>query len=127
MNLIGKYTSSSKKRLFLAYGLINFFFTNLILQVSLLFLPIFLSTIISQILNLIIGFYFYGKKVFKVEISFKVFKKYLNLASFIWIVNYLSISLLFSFDINKNLAALILLPIVVFISYTFQNKYVFRN
>ena len=127
MNLIANFSSKSNKRLFLAYGLIYFFLTNLILQILLLFIPIFFSTIFSQVLNLVIGFYLYGKKVFKVEITFKTFQKYLKLALITWIINYLSISLLFSFNIGKNLAALILLPFIVLISYTLQKKYVFRN
>ena len=127
MTIIAKFGFRSNKRLFLVYGLINFFLTNLILQILLLFVPIFLSTIFSQFLNLVIGFYLYGKKVFKVEITFKTFQKYLKLALIIWIINYLSISLLFSFDIDKNLAALIILPFIVLISYNLQKKYVFSN
>ena len=57
----------NKKVLFLIYGLLNVLTTNLLLQISLLFLPTIFATFISQIFNLNFGFYLYGLKVFKVK------------------------------------------------------------
>tara|TARA_B100000212_G_C27301883_1_gene501850 strand:+ start:320 stop:550 length:231 start_codon:yes stop_codon:yes gene_type:complete len=62
-----KLSSPGRKRLFLLYGIANFLITNSALHLLLLVIPIFLATIVSQITNLIIGFYLYGKKVFKMK------------------------------------------------------------
>ena len=87
-----KLLSKGRKRLFLFYGITNFLVTNSILHLLLLVLPIFLATIFSQITNLLIGFYLYGKKVFKMNnLTHKEFRKYIFLASFIWVMNFVSI------------------------------------
>ena len=59
-----KKLSKGRKRLFLFYGITKFLITNSVLHLLLLIIPIFLATITSQITNLIIGFYLYGKKSF---------------------------------------------------------------
>ena len=88
--------------------------------------PIFLATIISQITNLAIGFYLYGKKVFKMNnLTYKELWKYILLASFNWILNYVSIRLMHENGLNKNLAAILTIPFLVLISYFFQKKYIF--
>ena len=46
------HLKTNKKVLFLIYGLVNVIITNLLLQIFLLFLPIFFATLISQIFNL---------------------------------------------------------------------------
>ena len=75
-------------RKFLFLCLINIFFTNFILQISLLYLPIWLCTLMSQSINLLIGFYLYGKFVFKKnKKSLKKFFKYLIIIIFSWILN----------------------------------------
>ena len=115
-----------KKRKFLILGFLNFLITNAVLQISLLIFPILISTFLSQIINVILGCYLYGKKVFKVDkITTKIFKKYLILASFIWLLNYLSISFLLALNVPKNLGAAYILPILVLISYLMQNRFVF--
>ena len=121
-----KLSSKGRKRLFLFYGTINFLITNLVLHLLLLVIPIFLATIASQITNLIIGFYLYGKKVFKMKnLTYQEFRKYILLASFIWTLNYVSIRIMYENGINKNLAALFTIPFLVLISYSFQRKYIF--
>ena len=115
-----------KKRLFLFYGSLNFLITNLVLQLLLVITPIYLATILSQITNLIIGFYLYGKHVFKLKkLNLTNFSRYIFLASFNWFLNFLSISIMFRNGINKNLAAIIALPFLVAISYYFQKKFIF--
>ena len=75
--------SKGRKRLFLFYGIANFLITNLVLHLLLLVIPIYLATIVSQITNLIIGFYLYGKKVFKMDLlTYKELSKYILLALF---------------------------------------------
>ena len=121
-----KLSSKSRKRLFLFYGITNFLITNLVLHLLLLVIPIFLATIASQITNLIIGFYLYGKKVFKMKnLTYQEFRKYILLASFLWTLNYVSIRFMYENGINKNLAAIFTIPFLVLISYSFQKKYIF--
>ena len=121
-----KRLSKGRKRLFLFYGFVNFLVTNSVLHLLLLVIPIFLATIVSQIMNLVIGFYLYGKKVFKMNnLTYKELNKYIFLASFIWILNYISIRFMYENGINKNLAAILTLPFLVLISYFFQKKYIF--
>ena len=126
MRILRKLKNNGKKRLFLVFGLYNFLITNLVLQVLLLFVPIFISTIISQFVNLSFGFYFYGKKVFKLaKLTSLVIKKYVLLALFAWILNTLLIKLLVNYGLNKNLSAMLLVPLMASLSYYFQNKFVF--
>ena len=121
-----KLSSKGRKRLFLFYGIANFLVSNSILHFLLLLIPIYLATIISQITNLIIGFYLYGKKVFKMKnLTYKELSKYSLLASFSWILNYVSIRFMYENGIHKNLAAMLTIPFLVFISYSFQKKYIF--
>ena len=121
-----KPLSGRRKRLFLFYGIANFLITNSVLHLLLLVIPIFLATIISQITNLIIGFYLYGKKVFKMNnLTQKELKKYILLASFLWAMNFVSIRFMYANGIHKNLAAIFTIPLLVLISYTFQKKYIF--
>ena len=121
-----KLSSQGRKRLFLLYGIANFLITNSVLHLLLLVIPIFLATITSQITNLIIGFYLYGKKVFKVKnLTYQEFSKYILLAIFSWTLNYLSIRLMYENGINKNLAAIFSIPFLVLISYCIQRRYIF--
>ena len=123
-----KLSSKGRKRLFLFYGIINFLITNLVLHLLLLVIPIFLATIASQITNLIIGFYLYGKKVFKMKnLTYQEFRKYILLASFNWTLNFISIRFMYENGINKNLAAIFTIPFLVLISYSFQRKYIFNK
>ena len=117
----------SKKKSFLVLGILNFLITNIILQLCLLLYPIYLSTTVSQISNLLLGLYLYGKKVFRVKkITFPIFLKYFLLAFVLWCLNFLSILFLFNLGINKNISALLVIPILVVFSYFSQNRYVFK-
>ena len=110
--------SKKEKRRFLSYGILNFLVTNISLQIMLLFFETYLATLISQFININIGFFIYGKKVFRVKrFTFKSGFSYLLLAIFIWIINYSSINYLFRMGYNKNLSAIILIPLLVLISF----------
>ena len=123
-----RYKSYGEKRLFLFYGGLNFLITNVILQINLLIMPIIFATIISQLINLILGYYFYGKKVFKLNyLSNLVFKKYSLLAFSLWILNFSLIKSLNYLGINKNLSAFYVIPLLVLISYLVQKVYVFKK
>ena len=118
----------NQKKLFLFFGIFNFLVTNVVLQISLLLIPIIIATILSQIVNVIIGYYLYGKKVFKLKtLNIKVFKKYLLLSLLLWIMNFALIQSFFYFGINKNLAAFIVIPLLVSISFFCQKYFVFRK
>mgnify|MGYP001495582654 CR=1 FL=1 len=127
MKIIETLKINSKKKLFLVYGIFNFLITNSILQISLLIMPTLFATVLSQSTNLIIGFYIYGKKVFKLNrLNNQVFKKYLFLALVLWLLNFSFIELFFYFGINKNLSASIIIPPLVILSYFSQKNYVFK-
>ena len=116
-----------KKRLFLIFGVLNFLITNVSLQILLLIIPTLLATITSQIINFFLGFYLYGKKVFKVpDLNNEFFKRYLLLAIILWLLNFGSIQSLFYFGLNKNFVALLMIPPLVVISYLTQKFYVFK-
>ena len=118
---------NKQKKLFVFFGFFNFLITNAVLQISLLFLPIYFSTILSQLINFLIGYYLYGKKVFKVnKLTNLAFRKYFVLAFIIWILNFALIRSFYYFGVNKNISALLVIPLLVLISYFFQKRYVFK-
>ena len=128
MQISDKYKSNGEKRLFLIFGGFNFLITNVILQINLLIMPVILATILSQLINLIVGYYFYGKKVFKLNaLSNLVFKKYSLLALCLWILNFSLIKSLNFLGINKNLSAVYVIPLLVLIFYFVKKKYVFKK
>ena len=127
MQMFGIFKIERKQNLFLGYGILNFLITNIFLQFSLLIMPTILATVLSQFINLIIGFYLYGKKVFKYgNLNNLVFKKYLFLAIILWFLNFSFIQLFFNFGVNKNITAIFLIPLLVIISYFSQKNFVFR-
>lgn len=94
----------------------------------LIYFETYLATLISQFININIGFFLYGKRVFKVKkSSFRSGLNYLLLAIFIWIMNYSLINYLFIIGFNKNLAAVIVIPFLVLISFYGQKYFVFKN
>ena len=127
MKIFKKFESKGEKRLFLAFGFFNFLITNITLQVLLLVIPIIFATFISQFVNLIIGYYIYGKKVFKLnKLNKFVFKKYFLLSFILCLLNFVLIQSLFFYSVNKNLAAIFIIPFLVFISYFSQKYLVFK-
>ena len=123
-----RFENNGKKRLFLVIGIFNMFLTNIILQILLILGSTFQATVISQIFNFIIGYYLYGKKVFKVNKLDKFFfKKYLLLALTLWMLNYGLIQSFFYFGVNKNITALLLIPFLALFSYYCQNRFVFKK
>ena len=122
-----KSMRGGEKRLFLIFGILNFLITNIVLQILLVLIPTLFATVFSQIVNLILGYFLYGKKVFKFnKLNKFVFKKYLLLASILWILNFGLIQSFFYIGINKNLTAICLIPLLVTISYLSQRNFVFK-
>jgi putative flippase GtrA len=114
---------------FLLFGTLNFLITNLVLQVSLFFLKIWLATLISQSLNFIIGYFLYSKYVFKVKIGSKLrLLKYLILSISAWYIN-LFLIVFFSkyFSISSNLGAVLAIPIIVIFSFFSQRFLIFKK
>ena len=127
MKIIKKLLRTGQKRLFLIFGIINFLITNIFLQIALLIIPTFLATVLSQIINFLIGYYLYGKKVFKIKnLNNYLFKKFLLLALFLWLLNFGFIQTFFYYGYNKNMTAILIIPILVCISFLTQKYYVFK-
>ena len=127
IKVLRRFESKGEKRLFLVFGMLNFLITNFTLQVLLLLTQTIFATIFSQLVNLIIGYYLYGKKVFKHNrLNKLVFKKYLFLSLILWLSNFVLIESLFKYGINKNLAAIFIIPLLVLISFLSQKYFVFR-
>ena len=119
--------SNGKKRLFLIFGGLNFLITNLVLHISLLYIPIIFSTIFSQLVNIFIGYYLYGKKVFRLKkLTNIVLKKYIILSLILWFLNYSFIQTFSFLGFNRNLIAFFMIPFLVLISYLSQKKWVFK-
>ena len=117
-----------RKRRFLGYGALNVLATNLVLQGLLLVLGTGLATFLSQLLNVALGFVLYGKRVFRVDRLQKrsaIF--YALMALGLWWCNWAGISLLAGWGLSRNLAALLLIPVLAALSYTVQKLVVFRQ
>ena len=127
MKILYKSERKGEKRLFLIFGILNFLITNVVLQLSLLLIPTLFSTMLSQTVNVLIGYFLYGKKVFKIkELNKFVFKKYLILASILWMLNFVLIQSFFYVGVNKNITAIFIIPLLVIISYLTQRNFVFK-
>tara|TARA_B100001027_G_C16082060_1_gene247764 strand:+ start:174 stop:557 length:384 start_codon:yes stop_codon:yes gene_type:complete len=127
MKIIRGSQRKGEKRLFLTFGILNFLITNLVLQISLFLIPTLLATVLSQTVNILIGYFLYGKKVFKLkELNKFVFRKYLVLALILWMLNFFLIQSFFYVGVNKNIAAIYVIPLLVGISYLSQRNFVFK-
>ncbi len=127
MKITRESQKKGEKRLFLIFGILNFLITNVVLQISLLLIPTLFSTVLSQTVNLLIGYFLYGKKVFKLKKLNKfVFKKYLILALILWMLNFVLIQSFFYVGVNKNITAIFIIPLLVIISYLTQRNFVFK-
>lgn len=120
-------SSTGRKRRFLAYGVVNLLLTNLVLQGLLLVVPTGLATLFSQLLNLGLGFVLYGKRVFRVtRLRKRSACHYTLLALLLWWANWAGIAALAAQGLQRNLAAVLLVPLLAVISYTIQKLLVFR-
>ncbi len=128
MKILRRFEKKGIKRLFLVAGAFNFIITNVILQILLLIIPTLLATVTSQLVNLLIGFYVYGKKVFKARTLDRfVFKKYLLLSLILWLLNFGFIQGFFYFGVNKNITAILIIPFLAAVSYLTQKSFVFSK
>lgn len=119
---------SGRKRRFLGYGALNVLATNLVLQGLLLVLGTGLATFLSQLLNVGLGFVLYGKRVFQVDrLQKRSALSYALMALGLWWCNWAGIRLLGGWGLSRNLAALLLIPVLAALSYTVQKLVVFRQ
>ena len=111
---------------FIFFGAFNTIFTNIILQVLLFLIPTIYAALSSQIFNFSFGFYFYGKKVFGIKsLKYSFFIRYIFLNILIWKLNWFLINTISSYNISKNVASLIVIPLLALISFGFQKSFVF--
>ena len=127
LHAVLSFSSGGRKRRFLLYGSLNVFVTNISLQGMLIILPIGASTMFSQLINMSLGYYLYGKGVFQVSrFTRRSAVGYIAMALFLWWLNWLGIVFLVATGISKNLAALLLIPVLPLISYGIQKIFIFR-
>ena len=120
--------SSGRKRRFLGYGALNVLATNVALQGLLLVMGTGLATFLSQLLNVGLGFVLYGKRVFRVErLQKRSAIAYGLMAMGIWWCNWVGIDWLAGFGLTRNLAALMLIPVLAALSYAVQKLVIFRQ
>ena len=120
--------ATGRKRRFLGYGALNVLVTNSVLQLLLLVAGTGLATLLSQVVNVSLGFVLYGKKVFRVErLQKRSAASYLLMAVLLWWGNWIGISALSGWGLSRNLAALLLIPVLAAVSYTLQKLVVFRQ
>jgi len=116
-----------RKRRFLLYGGLNVLITNAALQLLLPWLPIGLATFLSQLINFGLGYVLYGKGVFRVDrLGRRSAAAYGLVSALVWGVNWGGIRLLSGEGVNRNLAALLLVPVLPVISFSLQKRFVFR-
>ena len=119
---------SGRKRRFLGYGALNVLATNVVLQGLLLVMGTGLATFLSQLLNVGLGFVLYGKRVFRVErLQKRSALSYALMALFLWWCNWAGIDWLAGLGVTRNLAALMLIPVLAALSYAVQKLVIFRQ
>jgi len=119
---------SGRKRRFLGYGALNVLATNVVLQGLLLVMGTGLATFLSQLLNVGLGFVLYGKRVFRVErLQKRSALSYALMALCLWWCNWAGIDWLAGLGLTRNLAALILIPVLAALSYAVQKVVIFRQ
>ena len=120
-----------EKRRFGAAGIVNLILTNLALQALLLshLVGVITATLISQVINSMLGYAIYGKMVFRTQRlkSYQPPLRYLTLMTALWLINATGIEACEAININKNLAAASLIPLLAVISYCVQKYWVFRQ
>jgi hypothetical protein len=120
------FSSGGRKRRFLLYGTLNVLITNTFLQGMLIVFPTGAATMFSQLINMSLGYYLYGKGVFQVSrFTRRSAVGYILMALFLWWLNWFGIVFLAATGISKNLAALLLIPVLPLISYGIQKLFIF--
>jgi putative flippase GtrA len=118
---------AGRKRRFLLFGVVNVLLTNGALLLLLHLVTIGLATFLSQLLNGVLGYWLYGKQVFRVErFAWRSAGAYGGLAAAIWLLNWLGIRLLAGAGLPRTWAAVAMIPLLAALSYGVQKTLVFR-
>ena len=119
------------KRKFIFFGFVNVLISNLFLQLLLLinFIPISISTLLFILFNAILGYFLYGKFVFK--ISNIINKNYIYKYSFTLMLSWILLNSIISyasiFKISPNLSSVIMIPFLAIYSFLMQKYWIFKN
>ena len=113
---------------FIIFGLLNTLFTNIFLQIIILLLPLWISTFLSQMFNVILGFFIYSNLVFKRRNRvLKSFMKYVLFLIFIWNLNaFLILIINYYLNIGVRISAILTIPLLAMLSFYFQKKIIFK-
>ena len=116
-----------RKRRFLLFGVVNVLLTNGALLLLLHLVTIGLATFLSQLLNVVLGYWLYGTRVFRVKrFAWRSAGAYGGLAVTIWLLNWLGIRLLAGAGLPRTWAAVAMIPLLAALSYGVQKTLVFR-
>lgn len=112
-------------------GAANVLLTNLVLQLLLAssLVNLATATFISQLVNTCFGYVIYGKLVFAQQSlgRQKPIAKYLFLMAGMWALNTAGIGMGAALGASKNLAAVVMIPILAILSFITQKNWVFRS
>lgn len=122
-----KYYKYQKVR-FLLFGSLNVLATNILLQILLVLTKVNQATFISQVFNLLVGFYLYRNKVFKPNnFRKRALLNYVVLSISSWQINLMLILLSnHIFKTSSNISAILAMPLLACWSYTIQKNFVFK-
>ena len=117
-----------QKKNFVKTAIFVWSLNQIILHITLLFLPIPISVFISDFFALPIRYYFYGQNVFNLKNpDFNTAQKFIIFSFSIWSINTLGTSDIHYFGINKNISAIFMIPFLASISFLLQKNYVFKK
>ena len=120
-----------QKRRFGIAGIINVLITNTALQILLAsnIVSIAIATLISQSINTALGYAIYGKLVFRTKglRQREPVTRYVLIMAGMWLLNAAGIQLGSTFDLDKNVAAILMVPFLAVLSYYLQKSWVFQK
>jgi putative flippase GtrA len=127
--MIAPLPARGRKRRFLAFGLLNVAITNALLQLLLASnFATGLATLLSQLLNVGLGYVLYGTQVFRVErLGQRSAAAYGLLALLLWLGNWAGITGLALLGWPRSASALALIPVLAALSYLAQKHLVFAK
>lgn len=118
----------SERKRFLIAGAINVLIGNLFLQGLLIFLPIGVSTLSSQVFSSLLGYFLYGKLVFtKSVINKRSLGLFTCLSAILWAVNWTGIGAGIKLGLGKSISAILMIPILASISYVIQKYIIYKR
>tara|TARA_Y100001933_G_C18734371_1_gene453079 strand:- start:255 stop:629 length:375 start_codon:yes stop_codon:yes gene_type:complete len=120
--LIGK-----RQKRFIINAIVVWGISQITLHILIVLINISIATLTSSLLYIFLGFKFYGKNVFAIKKYSKFsFIKFLGMSFILWIGNFYGIHFFNSIFNNKNISAIIMIPILAMFSFTSQKYFVFK-